>query len=164
MKQLLALILLSVTAAAAQPVFTLPKAYPLPQASVTIGWDANPPGQNVTSYNLYWGDKTRAYTNVANTTATSFLLPVVRGSTNYIAVTAMIAPSVESLFSAELVYVAPAVPSPPTNVVKVSVVVEGSTNLLQWIKLATLPALNYTNPPDPVMAFRSYLTVVNTQP
>lgn len=161
MKETIALALLTVTAAAAQPVFTVPKSYPLPQASVTIGWSPNPASEGVTGYNLYQGDKTRAYTNWTAVSGTQVLVPVVRGSTNYFAVTAVNG-AIESPFSAELVYVAPPVPSSPTNVVKVSVVVQGSTNMLQWINLATMPAGTWTNPPDPVMTFRSYLTIEKT--
>lgn len=156
---LFSLALIAATAAAAQPVFTLPKSYPLPQASVTIGWDASPTNQNVTSYNLYQGDKTRAYTNWTPTTSTAITVPVVRGSTNFFAVTAVASNGLESGFSSELVYIAPGVPSSPTNVIKVSVVVQGSPDLQKWINLATGPTLLFTNPPDPMMAFRSMLSI-----
>lgn len=153
MKPLIALLLTTLAANAA--VFTLPKAFPLPTASVTVGWDSM---SGATNYNVYLGDKTRAYTNWTATTQTALTIPVVRGSTNYIAVTQE-QRGLESQFSTELVYIAPAGPPPPTNLVTVSVVVEASTNLTQWIKLATLPAVTLTNPPDAFNSFRSYLTV-----
>lgn len=158
MKPLIALLLTTLAANAA--VFTLPKAFPLPTASVTVAWDAMP---GAVRYNVYLGDKSRAYTNWTATTATSMTIPVVRGSTNYIAVTQE-QNNLESDFSTEVKYIAPAGPPPPTNVVQVGFVVEGSTNMLNWIKLATIPnVISLTNPPDAINTFRGYLTITEKQ-
>jgi hypothetical protein len=65
-------------------------------------WDANPGGDNVTNYKLYWGSVTGTYINwvdMGNVTSYSMVNP---GGTNYYAITAENANG-ESVFADELV-------------------------------------------------------------
>lgn len=90
----------------------LQPATPAP-AGVGLAWDASP-DPAVVSYNVYWGVSSGNYTNVISvTTTTTFIAPLVRGTTYYFAATCVAAGGLESVFSAELSYTAPNRPAPP---------------------------------------------------
>jgi len=97
----------------AQTLFLYPNTNP--PANVTLGWyPVNRP--NLTNYNIYVGVGSLQYTNriaCGNVTNYTFLLPT-RGVSFYFAVTAQDNNGLESPFSNEVNYNAPAGPPPPT--------------------------------------------------
>lgn len=96
---------------------TVPMAVIAPASpSVTLSWDKSA-GTNVTGYKIYWGDRSRTYTNSGNagTNLTLTVMNLVPGATNYFAATAYDASGLESDFSNEVLYVVPLPPPAPTN-------------------------------------------------
>ena len=81
-----------------------------PPVNVVLAWDASPSGE-VTGYRVYWGAASRCYTNVlATTNLIATVTNLQRGVTYYFAVTAFTATGLESEFSNEVSYTAPARP------------------------------------------------------
>jgi len=82
--------------------------------SVTLAW-ALSPNANVTNYNLYYGGASGVYTNeiAAGLTYIAAVSGLVPGATYYFAVTAEDTNGVESAYSNEIDYQAPASTAPP---------------------------------------------------
>ena len=82
--------------------------------TVTLGWTAST-STGVTGYRLYWGSASHSYT--LNTNAgllTQMTIPSpAPGATNYYAVTAYTAAGLESVYSTEISYTAPATNNRP---------------------------------------------------
>lgn len=87
-------------------------------SSVTLAWDQSP-DPTVAKYNVYYGVASGVYTNitpvspVTNTTVT--FTPMVRGTKYYFAATCVNTNGLESLYSTEISWTSPSLPTAPTN-------------------------------------------------
>ena len=125
-----------------------------PPANVVLAWDASPSGE-VTGYRVYWGAASRCYTNVlATTNLIATVTNLQRGVTYYFAVTAFTATGLESEFSNEVSYTAPARPVAP--ILRLSMAasrelqgrgepyqtyrIERTTDLAVWVAMTTVTA------------------------
>jgi hypothetical protein len=84
--------------------------------TVTLGWNAST-SVGVTGYRLYWGGASHSYTSNTNAgllTQTTVPSPAP-GVTNYYAVSAYTATGLESVYSTEISYTAPANRPPPSG-------------------------------------------------
>lgn len=111
--------------------------------TVTLAWNPST-GTNVAGYNIYYGVASRVYTNavpVGNVTNTTVTLPAY-GVRYYFAATALDAQGLESVYSDEVSWMAGA--TVPTNYT-VSVTVQQSPDMTNWISVTNLPALTFSN-------------------
>jgi hypothetical protein len=144
-----------------------PKAPVLPKVSprtavgsVTLAWNPSS-GSGITNYNLYYGVISGVYTNqtpVGNVTNATIGLPA-RGVRYYFAATAVNDQGLESVYSAEINWLDPLPPPPPTNWL-VSVTVQQSLDNTNWLDLTNLAALTFTNPPTaPALYWRARMNI-----
>lgn len=170
------LALMAGCALAAEPPPTLP---PMPAApvdipippgtivpafdsSVMLAWNTNL-AANIAGYRVYWGDVSIFYTqrvDVGNLTFATIggLQPATR---YFFAATDYDTNAFESDFSAEVSYLVPPPPPPPapTNYL-ISVSIEQSGDMTNWLSTIDLPALVVTNSGGAGLFFRAHLQIL----
>lgn len=143
----------------------------LPSPPVTLAWDPSI-DPTVTSYHVYSGTASRAYTNVISAGASTNIIVsnLVSGVTYYFAATTYTAAGLESDYSTEVAYVAPSMNIPPTldalptitiaedsgtQVVNLTGITSGSSAEVQNLSVSAFssnpalianPAVGYTSP------------------
>lgn len=136
----------------------------IPQtASVTLAWDPSPDAASVTSYKVHSGVSSGVYERVdkAGTNTIYTVTNLVIGAEYFFAATAVGTNGLESEFSNEISYIVEEPPMPPSNigvsqVVELTVVIEGSEDLTNWSALANFTVVIDSD--KPVGNFRSAVT------
>ncbi len=125
---------------------------------VSLAWDAVT-NLGVTGYKVYWGGRTGGYTNASATAATNAsICGLGRTNTYYFAVTATNNAGMESDFSQEVVF-----PAPATNVVSVRVQLLTNATLASgaWGAVTNALLLTLTNVPG-AQFFGASLSISST--
>ena len=120
-----------------------------------LTWDASV-DTNTAGVYLYQGSSSRIYTNRVDCGASNRVtVEIPEVGTNFFAATAYNILGVESDYSDEISYSLPVPPPGPSNVILIlSVPMEFSTNLKDWIRTNAVVGI-FTNPSGPMRFWRA---------
>jgi hypothetical protein len=141
--------------------FIVPHVHP---PTVTLAWNASvpwapPSTQQITGYNLYWGDSPSHYTNFALCgNVTNYTLTNLSSGVYFFSVTAVDTLFLESVYSHEAVWTN--LPPPPVTNFLLSVTIQQSSNLTNWTLLTNCPPVLVTNSGSPAY----WRALMNIQP
>lgn len=130
---------------------------------IMLAWNPSP-STNIVGYNIYYGIHSGVYTNVlpCGNVTNAVVTNLWAGRTYYFAATTLNDIGLESEYSQEISYTVPGGVVPPTNYT-VSVSIQQSQDLTNWLTATNLPVLSFTNASGSNLYWRAVMQI-QTQP